>query len=105
VPCHADRMPVAGQANPRGKMAGVIFCRPDAVLRHLHRREPEPLSAGGAVKIPIQPGMVREDLQAAANKQDQEQEIDIVGNTQPGGKAVRPRRYCWSKRPAEWQRR
>jgi hypothetical protein len=103
MPCHADRVPVAGQADPREKMAGVIFCRPDAVLRYLHRREPEPLGAGGAVKVPIQPGMVREDLQAAADEQDQKQEVDVVGNTQPGRKAVRLRRYCRSKRPAEWQ--
>ena len=88
VPGHADGVPVAGQADPGREVAGVVLGRPDAVRRHFDRREPEPLRAGGAVDVPVQPGVVHEDLQAAADEQDDEQEVDVVGDAQPGRKAV-----------------
>ena len=94
VPGHADRVPVAGQADPGGQVAGVVLCRPDAVLRHLDRREPEPLRAGRAMDVPVQPRMVHEDLQAATDEQDQEEEVDVVGDAQPGRKAIRLYRRC-----------
>ena len=105
VPGHADRVPVAGQADPGGEVAGVVLCRPDAVLGHLDRREPEPLRAGGAVDVPVQPGVVHEDLQAAADEQDQEQEVDVVGDAQPGREAVRLRGRFGGQRGAGRQRR
>ena len=105
VPGHADRVPVAGQADPGGEVAGVVLGRPDAVLRHLDRREPEPLGAGGAVDVPVQPGVVHEDLQAAADEQDQEQEVDVVGDAQPGREAVRLRRRFGGQHGARRQRR
>ena len=88
VPGHADGVPVAGQADPRRNVTGVVFCRPDTVFGHLDRREPEPLGAGRAMDVPVQPGMVREDLQAAADEQDQEQKVDVMGDAQPSRKAV-----------------
>ena len=51
-----------------------------------NRREPEPLRAGCAVVVPVQPRVVHEDLEAAADKQDDEEEVDVVGDTQPGWK-------------------
>jgi hypothetical protein len=89
VPGHADRVPVAGQADPGREMAGVVLGGPDAVPRQLNEREPQPLGAGGAVNVPIKPRMVHEDLQAAADEQDHAQEGDIVGDAQPNRKAVR----------------
>ena len=67
---HADGVPVAGQADPGGEVAGIVLGGPEAVLRHLDRREPEPLRSGRAVDVPVQPGVVHEDLQAAADQQD-----------------------------------
>ena len=86
---HADGVPVAGQADPGGEVAGIILGGPEAVLRHLDRREPEPLRSGRAVDVPVQPGVIREDLQAAADEQDDEQEVDVVGDAQPGRETVR----------------
>ena len=71
VPGDADGVPVAGQADPGGEIAGVVLGRPDAVRGHLDRREPEPLRVGGAVDVPVEPGVLHEDLQAAADEQDQ----------------------------------
>ena len=102
---HADGVPVAGQADPGGEVAGIVLGRPDAVLRHLDRREPEPLRAGRAVDVPVQPGVVHEDLQAAADEQDQEQEVDVVGDAEPGRKAVRLRRRLGDHGGAGRQRR
>lgn len=39
------------------------------------------------MEVPIQPGMVHQDLQPAAHKQDDEEKIDIMGDAQPGRKA------------------
>ena len=88
MPGHPDGMPVAGQPNPWRKMTGVVFGRPDAVFGHLNRGEPEPFGAWRAMDVPVQPGMVREDLQATADQQDQEQKVDVVGDAQPRRKAV-----------------
>jgi hypothetical protein len=35
--------------------------------------------------------MIHEDLQAAADQQDQQQEVDVVGDAEPRGKAGRLR--------------
>ena len=53
--------------------------------------------AGGAMDVPVEAGVVHEDLQPAADEQDQEQEIDVMGDAQPGREAVRLRRRCGSK--------
>ena len=49
----SDGVPVTGQADPGGQMAGVIFRGPGAVLRRLDRRESEPLGAGRAMDVPV----------------------------------------------------
>src|SRR5579875_1185005 len=41
--------------------------------------------------VPVQPRMVHEDLQAAADEQNQKQEIDVVSDAQPWRKTVRHR--------------
>ena len=102
---HADGVPVAGQADPGGEVAGIILGRPEAVLRHLDRREPEPLRPGRAVDVPVQPGVVREDLQAAADEQDDEEKVDVVGDAQPGRKAMRLRRRLWDRSGGRRHRR
>jgi hypothetical protein len=89
VPCHADGVAATGQTDPRGEMAGVVLGRPGPVRGHHHRRQPQPLRAGGAMDVPVEPGMVHEDLQAAADEQNQEQEVDVVGDAEPGREAVR----------------
>ena len=88
VPGHADGVPVAGQADPGREVAVVVVGRPDAVLRHVDRRQPQPLGAGRAVDVPVQPRVVHEDLQAAADEQDQEQEVDVMGDPEPRREAV-----------------
>ena len=39
--------------------------------------------------VAVQPGMIHEDLQAAADEQDQEQEVDVVGDAKPCREADR----------------
>ena len=62
VPGHADGVPVAGQADPGREVAVVVVGRPDAVRRHVDRSQPQPLGAGRTVDVPVQPGVVHEDL-------------------------------------------
>ena len=47
--------------------------------------------------VPVQPGVVHEDLQTAADQQDDEQEVDVVSDTQPGRKALG--RRCVEEEP------
>ena len=68
VPGHADAVPVTGQADPGGERTGVVLGVPDAVRRHLDRREPDPFRVGRAVDVPVQPGVVHQDLQAATDE-------------------------------------
>ena len=69
-------MPVTWQADPRRKVPRVVLGGPDAIFRHLYRCEPKPLRAGSAVNIPVEPGVVDKNLQAAADEEDDEKEID-----------------------------
>ncbi len=78
VPGHSDRVAVAGQADPRRKMPGVFLGRPDAIRRHLDRRQPQPLAAGRAMDVPIQPRVVHEDLESAAHEQGHNRSTDGV---------------------------
>ena len=89
MPGDADRVPVAGQADPRGKVAGVVLGGPDAVRWHLNRRQAEPLRVRCAVDIPVEARVLNQDLQAAADQQEQEKEVHIVGDAEPGREAVR----------------
>src|SRR5438093_11996505 len=95
VPGHSYGMPVARQPDPRREIAGVILGGPDAVPRHFDWREPQPFRAGCAVNVPVQPRVIREDLQAAADKQDEKEEIDVMVDAQPGGKAKGRRHFPW----------
>ena len=85
---HADGVPVAGQTDPGREVAGVVLGGPHPVLGNFNRREPQPLRPRGAMDVPVQPGVVHENLQAAADQQDDEQEVDVVGDTQPDRKAL-----------------
>ncbi len=104
MPGHADRVPVAGQADPRGEVPRIVLGSPDAVLRHLDWCEPEPLGAWGAVDVPVQPGVVREDLQAATDEEDQKQEVDVMRDAQPSREAVRLHRRFGGKHAVGRQR-
>ena len=89
MPSHAYRVPIARKTDPGRQVAGIVLGGPDSVLRHFNGREPEPLRTWGAMDVPVQPGMVHEDLQPATDQQDDEQEVDVVGDTQPGRKPLR----------------
>jgi len=39
--------------------------------------------------VPVESRVVRQNLEATTDEQDQEQEIDVVGDAQPGREAVR----------------
>jgi len=41
------------------------------------------------VNVPVQPWVIRKDLQAAANEQDDEEKVDVMGDTQPRRKSER----------------
>ena len=88
MPGHADGVPVAGKTDPGREIAGIVLGRPHSVVGHFNGRESKPLRPRGAVDVPVQPGVVHEDLQTATDQQDDEQEVDVVGDTQPGRKAL-----------------
>ncbi len=67
-------MPVAGQSDPGGEVAGITLGGPEAVLRHFGRREPEPLRSGCEMDVQVQSGVIREGLQAVTDGRDDEQE-------------------------------
>jgi len=90
VPCQPQGMAAAGQADPGREISGVFLGGIQPVARHLHRRESRPLRAWRAVDVPVQPGVIHQDLQAAANQQDHQHEIRVVRHTQPAAKPCAP---------------
>ena len=66
MPSRPNRVPVAREPEPRRDGAGVVFGRKDAVPGHYDRGKPEPLRARRTVDGLIQPGVIHEDLKAAA---------------------------------------
>ena len=92
VPGQSQRMAATRQTDPRRKIPGIFLGGIQAVHRHLHRRETDPLGAWGAVDVPIKSRVIHEDLNAAADEQDQEQEVHIVSESNPSRKTIRPRR-------------
>lgn len=87
----ADRMTVTGQAKPRREVSRVIFRGPEAVFWHCERREARPLCTGGTVAVAVESRVVHQDGEPAADQQDQEQKVDVMGDAEPGGETVRRR--------------
>ena len=88
MPCHANGMPVAGQPDPGRQVARVVLGRPYPVRGNFDRRQPEPFRTRRAVDIPVKPRMIRQNLKTAADQQDYEEKIHLVGHAQPGRKTV-----------------
>ena len=86
---HADGVPVAGRANERREIAGIVLRRPQAVARNLDGREADPLAARRAVVVEIEPGMIGEDGKAAADEHGDEEEVEEVAVADPEREAVR----------------
>ncbi len=89
LPGHADSVTVAGQTQPRREIPLILIGRVDAVAGDFERREPRPLAVGRTVDVAIEPGMIHKDGKAAPDQQDQQQEVDVMGDAQPRGKAAR----------------
>ena len=85
---YANSMPVAGRANERSEIAGVVLGRPQAVARNLQRREANPLAIRRAIVVEIESGMIGEDGKGAANEHGDEEEVKEVGIANPEREAV-----------------
>ena len=86
----ADGVPVAGRANERREIAGIILGRPEAIARNLDRREADPLAVRRAVVVEIEPGMIGEDGEAAADEHGDEEEVEEMGVADPERESVGP---------------
>src|SRR6185437_8292734 len=86
----ADGMPVAWRAHQGRDITGVIFRGPQAVAGDLNRRDADPFSARRAAVIEIQPRMVHENGEAAANQQHHKQKIEEMAVAHPEWKPMRP---------------
>ena len=91
---HGKEMPMAtdaqivsstGKRNPGRNIYGFIHRCPECVLGNYFLGELLPFTARGAVLVPIQPGVIGEDLDSATDQQSEEQKIDIVSQAQPKG--------------------
>jgi len=88
----ADRVPPAGKADPGGQITRVFERVVRAVGGHPERGEPNPLGPRRAVDVPIEPGVIHQDLQPAPGQEHQEQEVEIVRGADPEREAMRPAR-------------
>ena len=87
--CHADGVPVAGRANERREIAGIILGRPQAVARDFDGSEADPLAIWGAVVVEIEPWMIGQDGKAAADEHGDEKEVEEMAVADPKRKSVR----------------
>ena len=87
--CHADGVPVAGRANERREIAGIILGRPQAVARDLDGREADPLAVRRAVVVEIEPWMIGQDGKAAADEHGDEKEVEEMAVADPERESVR----------------
>ena len=107
--CHADGVPVAGRANERREIAGIVFGRPQAVARDFDGRESDPLAAGCAVVVEVEARMVGEDGKAAADEHGDKEEVEEMAVADPERKAMRARKVVgvhhgdgWNVRQASY---
>ena len=86
----ADGMPIARRANERSEVTGIVLGRPEPIGRNRDRREAYPLAVRRAVVVEIEPGMIGEDGEAAANEHGDEEEVEEVGVADPERESVGP---------------
>jgi len=84
----ANGVAIAGSADHGSDIAGVILGGPKAIARDLQRREANPFAAGRAMVVEIEPGMIHQDGDAAANQEHEEKEIEEMSVAHPNGEAV-----------------
>jgi hypothetical protein len=94
-PRDADGVPVAGRADERRNIAGIVFGGPEAVARDFERREADPLASRRAVVVEIETGMIHQDGKAAANEHGDEEEVEEMAVTDPEREPVRALQSCW----------
>src|SRR5579875_1243750 len=82
----SNRVADAGNAEPPGERHRIVFSGPDAIGRH-RMLEAKPFGAGGAITIPVEPRMVRKNLQAGANDEKHQEQIEKMLPSQPRRKA------------------
>lgn len=85
----SDRMPITGRRYPGRDVPGVVFCRPDPIVRHHDGCELDPFAAGRAVVVEVQARMIDEDRQAAADQHRHEKEVEEMAVAHPERKTVR----------------
>ena len=90
-PRDADRVAIARCANQRRDVAGVVFCRPDAIAGNFERRKPDPFASRRAVVIEIEAWMIDQDGEPAADQHHHKKKIEEMAITDPERKTMRPR--------------
>lgn len=103
--CDADGVAVTRCAHQWRNITRVIFGGPQPVVGDLNRRNADPFSARCATVIKIQPGMVHENGQAAANQQHHKQEIKKMAVSHPEWKSMRPGKIAGIDLGHSWYRR
>ena len=84
----ADRVAKPRQTDLARKADRVLLGRPERVGRH-RLLDPKPVLAGRGVARPIQPGVVGENLDARADDEDHEEQVEEVLPPRPGREACR----------------
>src|SRR5579864_4926984 len=85
-PSESYRMANAGNAEPLRDGHGIVFRRPYTVFRNV-MLEAKPIRAGRAVPPPIKARMIRENLDARADDEHHQEEIEEMQQPQPQGEA------------------
>ena len=67
---HPDSVAFAGKTNPGRQVTSIVLRRPNSICGYFNGCEPKPLRARCAVDIPVQSGMVHQDLKSASDQQD-----------------------------------
>ncbi len=84
VPVAAQAEPVAaGQGEPRRPFLLLVGRAPHPVSRHRLAREPEPFAPRLRVDVPVELRVRRQDRQAAAEQQREEQDVEPMGQSDP----------------------
>src|SRR5579864_5921802 len=83
-PSESYRMANAGNAEPLRDGHGIVFRRPYTVFRDV-MLEVKPIRAGRAVPPPIKARMIRENLDARADDEHHNEEIEEMQQPQPQG--------------------
>jgi len=88
-PRHPHGVPIARQGHQRGNVASVVLRCSQTVCGNRQGRKPHPFRVWRTMTVPIEPRMIHQNGESAADQEQQEKEVHEVGQSQPRGKTVR----------------